>query len=71
VKRITVDVKAGSNHDSVEPIGENHYLVHVKAQPRKGKANAAIVKLLRKELGERVTLVAGHTSNRKVFQVDE
>lgn len=68
--RITVDVKAGANHDSVELLSEGHYLVHVRAQPRKGKANAAIVKLLRKELGVRVTLVAGHTSNVKIFEVD-
>lgn len=68
--RIVVDVKAGSSRDSVELLGEGHYLVQVRAQPRKGKANAAILKLLRKELGARVTLVAGHTSNRKVFEVE-
>jgi len=68
--RIVVDVKAGSNRDSVELLGEGHYLVHVKAQPRKGKANAAVAKLLKKELGVQVTLVAGHTSSRKVFEVD-
>lgn len=68
--RIVVDVKAGAPRDSVEVLGEGHYLVHVRAQPRKGKANAAIIKLLRKELGVRATLVAGHTSNRKIFEVD-
>jgi len=69
--RITVDVKAGSNRDSVELIAEGHYMVHVKAPPRKGKANAAITKLLRRHLGRPVTLVSGHTSNRKVFEVQE
>lgn len=68
--RIVVDVKAGSNRDSVELLSEGHYLVHVRTQARKGKANASIVKLLRKWLGARVTLVAGHTSNRKVFEVE-
>ena len=69
--RITVDVKAGSNRDSVELVKEGHYMVHVKAPPRKGKANAAIAKLLRKHLGRSVRLVSGHTSNRKVFEVLE
>jgi uncharacterized protein (TIGR00251 family) len=69
--RITVDVKAGSNRDSVELVEEGHYMVHVKAPPRKGKANAAIAKLLRKHLGHPVMLVLGHTSNRKVFEVLE
>jgi len=71
VARIVVDVKAGSSQDSVELVGEGRYLVHVKAQPRKGKANAAVAKLLRRELGAVVTLVAGHASNRKIFEVEE
>jgi uncharacterized protein len=71
VTRIIVDVKAGASQDSVECLDEGHYLVHVKAQPRKGRANAAIVKLLRRELGLRVRLVAGYTSNSKVFEVEE
>ncbi|MBN2335298.1 YggU family protein [Candidatus Bathyarchaeota archaeon] len=68
---ITVDVKAGSNRESVEETGENHYMVHVKAPPRKGKANTAIIKLLRKRFGGQVFLVSGHTSSRKVFEVVE
>jgi uncharacterized protein (TIGR00251 family) len=68
---ITVDVKAGSNRDSVELIEEGHYMVHVRAPPRKGKANAAITKLLKRHLGRPVALVRGHTSNRKVFEVLE
>lgn len=71
MKHIFVDVKAGSSKDSVERIDDNHYLVHVRAQPRKGKANLAIVKLLRRELGTQVRLVAGHFSNTKVFEVEE
>jgi len=69
--RIIVDVKAGSDRDAVEETGEGSYLVHVKAQPKKGKANAAVAKLLKRELGTRVYLVAGHTSSRKVFEVEE
>jgi uncharacterized protein (TIGR00251 family) len=69
--RITVDVKVSSKRDSVELIEEGHYMVHVRAPPRKGKANAAIIKLLRRHLGRPVTLVSGHTSNRKVFEVLE
>lgn len=69
--RITVDVKAGSNRGSVELIEEGHYMVHVRAPPRKGKANAAIAKLLRRHLGRPVALVSGRTSNRKIFEVLE
>jgi uncharacterized protein (TIGR00251 family) len=66
-----VDVKAGSKWDSVEEIDENHLMVHVRAPPTKGKANAAIIKLLRKHYDRHVTLVSGFTSNTKVFEVEE
>ena len=69
--RITVDVKAGSNKDSVEEIGSNHYLVHVKAPRSKGKANVAVSKILKKHLGGYVELVRGHTSTRKIFELTE
>ena len=69
--RITVDVKAGSNRDSVELIEEGHYMVHVRAPPSKGKANAAIAKLLKKHLGCQVALVGGYSSNRKIFELLE
>ena len=69
--RITVDVKAGSNRDSVEEINENHLMVHVRAPPTKGKANAAIIKLLKKHYDRHVTLVSGFTSNTKIFEVDD
>ena len=69
--RILVDVKAGAGRDSVERTGENSYLVHVRAPPRKGKANIAVAKLLSRHLGRRVALVSGHSSSRKVFEVSE
>ena len=66
-----MDVKAGSNKDSVEEIGPNHYLVHVKAPRSKGKANVAVTKILKKHLGSYVELVRGHTSSRKIFELTE
>ena len=69
--RITVDVKAGSKRDSVEKLDENHLMVHVRAPPTKGKANAAIIKLLRKHYDRHVTLISGFTSNTKIFEVEE
>ncbi|MCW4048174.1 MAG: DUF167 domain-containing protein [Candidatus Bathyarchaeota archaeon] len=69
--RITVDVKPGSNHEKIEEIGENHLLVYVKAPARKGKANTVLIKILRKHFGVPVSLIMGHTSNRKVFLVEK
>jgi uncharacterized protein (TIGR00251 family) len=71
VKRITIDVKAGSRDEGVEEIGEGMYLVRVKAPRMKGKANAAVLKLLRRYFGRRVLIVSGHTSTRKIIEVEE
>jgi len=68
---ITVDVKPGQREENVEVIEKNHLLVHVKAPASKGKANKALIKLLKKHFGRQVYLVSGHTSNRKIFEVEE
>ena len=47
--------------------------VYVTAVPEAGKANAAVQKLLAKELGlakSKLRLIRGQTSRDKVFQID-
>jgi uncharacterized protein (TIGR00251 family) len=68
--RITVDVKADSRDESVEDLGNGRYLVRVKAPRRKGKANAEVLKLLRRYFGCRVSMLRGHTSTRKIIDVE-
>ena len=69
--RIIVDVKPKARKDNVEQVAENHYMVHTRAPATKGKANVAVTKLLKKFLGKPVTIVSGHTSSRKQFEVEE
>jgi uncharacterized protein (TIGR00251 family) len=69
--RIIVDVIAGSREETVEQMGEGHYLVKVKAQPKKGKANQAVLKLLKKRFGMQVVLITGATSTTKILEVIE
>ena len=71
MKRITVNVKAGSREEGVEDLEEGHYLVKVKAPKKKGKANSAVLKLLQKHFGCRATIVSGHTSTRKIIELTE
>jgi uncharacterized protein (TIGR00251 family) len=68
---ITVDVKAGQREESIEKLDEDHYVVSVKAPASKGKANKAVIKLLKKQLDKQVFLVSGHTSSRKIFEIEE
>ena len=69
--RITVDVKAGARQEGVEELGEGIYIVRVKVPRRKGKANAAVLRLLRKHFGRPVHIVRGLTSTRKIVEVEE
>lgn len=69
--RITVDVKAEAHEEEVEKLGEDWYLVKVKAPRRRGKANAAVLKLLRKHFGGNARIVTGLTSTRKIIEIEE
>lgn len=69
--RIIVDVKTDSSEEAVEQTGEGHYLVRVKEPRKKGKANAAMLKLLKKHFGKRAWIVSGHASTRKVVEIEE
>jgi uncharacterized protein (TIGR00251 family) len=69
--RITVDVKAESREEGVEKISEDHYLVRVREPRKKGKANQAVLKMLKKHLGKQVFLVSGATSTTKIIEVEE
>ena len=69
--RITVDVKPGSSRELVEELSENHFLVYLKEPAKKGKANKALVKILKKHLGKQVVFVSGFTSSRKLLDVVE
>ena len=69
--RITVDVKASSREETVEEDGEGHYVVRVKAPRKKGKANVAVIKLLERHFGRRATIMSGHTSTRKIVEIEE
>ena len=69
--RIIVDVKPESREEGVEKIDESHYLVRVKEPRKRGKANQAVLKLLKKHLSKQVFLVSGATSTTKIIEVKE
>ena len=69
--RITVDVKAEAREEEVEKLGEAWYLVRVKAPRRKGRANTAVLRLLRRHFGGRARIIRGFTSTRKIVEIEE
>lgn len=48
---------------------KNTYLVSVKSQPEKGKANQEVLKLFRKKLKKDAKIISGFTSNKKLIRI--
>jgi len=69
--RITVDVRAEAREEGVEKLGEAWYLVSVKAPRRKGRANAAVLTLLRRHFGRHPRIIRGFTATRKIVEIEE
>jgi uncharacterized protein (TIGR00251 family) len=69
--RITIEVKTESRDEGVELIEEGRYLVKVKETRQKGKANQAVLKLLKKHFCKQVRLVSGATSTIKIVELVE
>jgi len=71
--KIFVKVKAGAKTEIVKKIDENHYEVMTKEAPEKGRANAAVIKLLADYFNIaswRVSISAGHTSKQKIVEIN-
>lgn len=69
--RITIEVKAGSREEGVERLDKGRYLVKVKEPRQKGKANQAVLKLLKKHFGKQARLISGATSTTKIVEILE
>jgi len=80
--KIFVKVKPKARENKIEKIdpptprlrwaGENHFVVWVKEAPEKGRANAAVSKLLAEHFKiavSSVKLISGQTSKNKIFEI--
>ncbi len=70
--RIEVYVHPRARQRRLEKRGEQSYEAWVPEPPADGKANKAVQSLLAEALGvapSRLTLLHGHTSRKKVFQL--
>lgn len=71
--KIIVKAKPGAKEDTIEKVDASNYIVSVKAPPRDGKANAAIIKLLATHFDISVSLVeiiSGHMARTKVIEIN-
>ena len=70
--KIFVKVKPNSKEESIKKLSDTNFEICVKEPPVKGKANAAIIKVLAKRFGvplSSVNIIIGHTSRQKIVEI--
>ena len=71
--KLSVKVVPGSSRDGIAEWLDGTLKVRVRAQPEKGRANAAVEKLLAEHLHlslRQVHITSGHTAKRKVVEIE-
>lgn len=70
--KIFVKVKPNSREESIKKLSDTNFEICVKEPPVKGRANAAIIKVLAKRFGvpvSSVNIIIGHTSRQKIVEI--
>lgn len=67
--RIRVIAKPGSSKNEIIMQNGNEYMVFLKARPREGKANAELVRLLKKYFKKQARIVSGLKGREKTVEI--
>jgi len=70
--KISLTVKANAKQEKVEEVAAGEYRVHVKAPPREGRANEAVIRALAEHFSvpkSHVVILAGQTGKRKLVRI--
>lgn len=67
--KIKINVKTNSLVQKIEKISEGEYKIFLKEIPEKNRANAELLKLLKKYFRREVKLIKGRTSRNKIVEV--
>ncbi len=69
--KVKVKVHANSSQEKVLRISDDIYEVWTMEKPVEGRANARLIKILKKHFGKDVELVSGHKGRNKIVEVLE
>ena len=70
--KIFIKVRPNSKEESIKKLSDTNFEICVKEPPVKGKANAAVIKVLAKRFGvpiSSVNIIIGHTSRQKIVEI--
>jgi len=71
--KIFVKVKPKAREEKVKKVDNNHFVVHTKEQPEKGKANVGVIRLLSSYFSlpkSKIIIISGMTSQLKVIFIN-
>ena len=69
--RIVVKVRTSSSIESINRQEDGTYVVSVRANRKKGKANRELLKILKKYFKSQPRIISGHTSILKIIEIEE
>ncbi|MFH1591665.1 MAG: DUF167 domain-containing protein [archaeon] len=70
-KTVSVIIRPNAIKSSIDGYDEARgaLKVSVKAPPEKGKANAELIRFLKKESGKDISIISGFTSRKKLIKI--
>lgn len=71
--RISVKVKPGAKEDRVEKVGTSELSVRLKAPPKEGKANKALIGILSEYFSvpkSRISIARGESGKNKIVDIE-
>ena len=66
---IKVFVKPNSKEEAFEELGHNEYVVKLREPAEKGKANVALLKLLKKHFKGEIRIIHGFSDRDKIIEI--
>ncbi len=72
--KILVRVKPNAKENRIKKVAENQFLIWVKARPRQGQANQAVIEVLSNYFAvskSYISLLKGQASKHKIFVIKE
>ena len=72
MRKIFVTAKPGAKKNEVICLDETHFKISVKAPPDEGRANEAVIAMLKEYFGlpkSCFSITSGHKSKQKVIQI--
>ncbi len=69
--KVKIKVHTNSSQEKLKKISDSEFEIWILEKPIEGKANVAIEKFLKKELGKKIKIVSGFNSRIKFVEIED